>query len=71
MKNLDLPLQAETGNDKQGWLDPELVARDLQWQIQDFPEGATTQEWGANLLFGMIFAENCMKMKMDFVKHTL
>ena len=28
-----------------------------QWRIQDFPE------WGSNLLFGHMFAENCMKMK--------
>ena len=27
----------------------------LQWLIQDFPG------WGVNLLFGIIFAENCFK----------
>ena len=36
----------------------------IQWRIQDFPEGgANPWDWGKNLLFGKIFAENCMKMK--------
>ena len=65
-KNLDRLLSIETGNGKWVWLHPEAVARDLQWRIQDFPEGATTPEWGANLLFGMISAENCMKMETNW-----
>ena len=36
----------------------------MQWRIQDFPDGGTyPQGGGANLLFGKIFLENCMKMK--------
>ena len=35
----------------------------LQWLIQDFPDGAPTPEEGTNLLFGIIIAENCNKMK--------
>ena len=31
--------------------------------IQDFPKGHQPQRGGENLLFGIIFAENCMKMK--------
>ena len=34
-----------------------------QWRIQDFPKGATNPRGGAKLLFGIIFAENCKKMK--------
>ena len=34
-----------------------LVCIKYQWQIQDLPV------FGNNLLFGKIFAENCMKMK--------
>ena len=37
---------------------------ELQWRIQDFPEGT-----GANLFFGKIFAENCMKEKLDREVH--
>ena len=36
----------------------------VQWQIQDFPgegRGSLTSGGGYNLLFGKIFAENCMK----------
>ena len=42
-------------------LDPSL---DGQWRIQDFQGGASTPEVGVNLLllFGIIFAENCMKV---------
>ena len=37
----------------------------IQWRIQDFPTGGGggTPEEVANRLFGIIFAENCMKMK--------
>ena len=31
--------------------------------FQDFPNGRQPQEWGANLLTGQIYAENCMKIK--------
>ena len=34
-----------------------------QWRIQDSPEEAAKPEVGANLLFGIIFADNYMKMK--------
>ena len=35
-----------------------------QWRIQDFLDGSTNpQDGGANLLFGQILPENCMKMK--------
>ena len=34
-----------------------------QWRIQDFPEGAPIPEGGANLLFGIIIAENHMTIK--------
>ena len=33
-----------------------------QWRIQDFTDWGR-QGGGANLLFGQIFPENCMKMK--------
>ena len=37
----------------------------MQWQIKDFPDGrgALTPVFGQNLIFGKIFARNCMKMK--------
>ena len=36
----------------------------MQWWIQDFVDGgAPTPKAGANLLFGQIFPENCMKIK--------
>ena len=36
----------------------------LQWRIQDFSDGGTSPWiWAKSLLFGKIFAENCMKMK--------
>ena len=36
----------------------------MQWRIQEFPEGEyqPLRRW-TNLLFGNIFAENCMKIK--------
>ena len=43
----------------------------LQWRIQDFSgplTGEPTPEGGANLLFGIIFAENCMKMEKKWTK---
>ena len=36
----------------------------LQRPIQGFPEGVPTPG-GANLLFSIIFAENCMEMKKN------
>ena len=36
---------------------------DDQWRIQDFPAGGGALAEGKSLLFGKIFAENCMKMK--------
>ena len=35
----------------------------FQWRIQDFPQGNANPKCGANLLFGIILAENSMKMK--------
>ena len=34
-----------------------------QWRIQDFPDAGCQRQGVASLLFGIIFAENCMKMK--------
>ena len=34
-----------------------------QWRIHDFPNCTPTPEGCANLLYGKIFPENCMKMK--------
>ena len=47
-----------------------LIIR-LQWRIQDFPDGAVTLKGGsANLLFGHIFPENCMKTKEIGLRDT-
>ena len=37
----------------------------MQWRIQDFPDdgGVNPQAGDANLLFGQIFPENCIKIK--------
>ena len=36
----------------------------MQWRIHYFPDGgAKPWFWRENLLFGKVFAENCMKMK--------
>ena len=52
---------------KDFYFKPKLMSVGLiQWRIQDFPVGggsANAQVGGANLLFGQIFPENCMKMK--------
>ena len=41
-----------------------LIHWPIQWWIQDFPYGgANSQRGWANLLFGQLFAEKCMKMK--------
>ena len=43
---------------------PIVFVRRSQWRIQDFPDGGSQpQRGGANLLFGQLFRENCMKMK--------
>ena len=34
------------------------IIKIIQWRIQDFPGGA-------NLLFGITFAKNCMKMENE------
>ena len=42
----------------------DLIKATRQWQVQDFPQGTPTPEGEiANLVFGIIFAEICMKMK--------
>ena len=48
-----------------------LLRKYSTWRIQDFPEeGAPTWGGGAKLLFGLIFAQNYMRMKqMDRVKY--
>ena len=38
-----------------------------QWQIQYFPEECTNSEGGINLLFGIIFGKNCMKVKKNWI----
>ena len=35
----------------------------IQWRIWDFLDGGANPRLGANLLFAIFFAENCMKMK--------
>ena len=51
-------------NDRQGQYVHLQHFIHVEWQIQDFPKGmASTPEGSANLLFGIIFAKNCMKMK--------
>ena len=35
-------------------------------RIQNFPWSAIPRGWGLNLLFGKIFAENCMKMTKNW-----
>ena len=40
-----------------------MILKPEQWRIQDFPDRGAYLQWGANLLFGHIFPENCMKMK--------
>ena len=40
-----------------------MRASDFQGRIQDFPERGANPRRGANLLFGILFVENCMKMK--------
>ena len=35
----------------------------IQWRIQGFLDGGANRRRGANLLFAIIFAANCMKMK--------
>ena len=37
---------------------------DLSMADSGFPGGTAKPTWGANLLFGIIFAKNCMKMPM-------
>ena len=43
----------------------DIMYHTVQWRIQGSPEGRglPTPEGGANLLVGLIFAENSMKMK--------
>ena len=39
------------------------------WRIQDFPRGECQSKiGGANLSFGIIFAENCMKRKTNWAE---
>ena len=60
MKNLDTPQGARVRGTPL-----RRSNRYLQWRIQDSPEGEGNQLGGGglNLLFGIIFAENCMKKK--------
>ena len=38
-----------------------------RWQIQNFPDGAPTPDFGAkNLLFRKVSVENCMKKKRNW-----
>ena len=46
-----------------------LSDRPFQWRIQDFPGGQF--QGGANLLFGIIFAESCMKMNKNGLREGM
>ena len=53
-------------NDRQGQYVHLQHFIHVEWQIQDFPEGvAASPEGSANLLFGIMFAENYMKVKKN------
>ena len=47
------------------WTNEWSRCHTILWRIQDFTEGAPTLtlQMGTNLLFGNMFAENCMKTK--------
>ena len=50
------------GGDFNSAMGNNIDRKGSQWRIQDFPEAPTPAGLGANLLFGIIFAENCMKI---------
>ena len=53
-------------NDRQGQYVHLQHFIHVEWQIQDFPKAvAPAPEGSAYLLFGIIFADNCMKMKKN------
>ena len=41
----------------------QWLSQQLQWRIQDFPDGGANPKGNTNLLFDQLFPENCMKMK--------
>ena len=42
---------------------PLQVHFDAQWLIQNFADEGTSPRGGVDLLFGIIFGKNCMRMK--------